>query len=72
MKTEQNVKHVCCFIEKYSQNFSLIQFTVVLDLSKYHVKDTYWEQYIICAFINYMYRYKFFPILYNKAAESRL
>lgn len=34
MKTEQNVKHVpvCCFIEKYSKNFSLIQFTVEYNL----------------------------------------
>lgn len=71
MKTEQNVKHVCCFIEKYSKNFSLIQFTVEYNLDEICL-DTYWEQYRICAFINYMYRYKFFPILYNKAAESRL
>lgn len=34
MKTEQNVKHVCCFVEKYSQNFSLIQFTVEYNLDE--------------------------------------
>lgn len=49
MKTEQNVQHVCCFMENYSQNLSPIQFNYNLDkiilstvyiMSRTHIGNT--------------------------------